>query len=190
LLLWLTAFPPAPPSNKTKGLVESTAYADNRRTTSPAKRRAMTTPQTIPAIALPACCEGEEAYLSLLSYVLENGVARGDRTGTGTIASFGHQMRFDLSKGFPLLTTKKVHLKSIIHELLWFLKGDTNIKYLNDHKVSIWDEWADDNGDLGPIYGRQWRDFGGETLGKGKGVDQISELIDRLKKDQIGRAHV
>lgn len=150
----------------------------------------MSAPVVPPAIALPACFEGEEAYLSLLSYVLENGIARGDRTGTGTIASFGHQMRFDLNKGFPLLTTKKVHLKSIIHELLWFIKGDTNTKYLNDHKVTIWDEWADENGELGPIYGRQWRDFGGETLGAGHGVDQISELIARLKKDPNSRRHM
>ena len=134
--------------------------------------------------------EGEAAYLSLLNYVLENGVQRSDRTGTGTIASFGHQMRFDLRKGFPLLTTKKLHLRSIIHELLWFLKGETNIKYLNDHKVTIWDEWADDKGDLGPIYGQQWRDFGGETVGPGNGVDQISELIARLKKDPNSRRHL
>ncbi|MDE2030157.1 MAG: thymidylate synthase, partial [Alphaproteobacteria bacterium] len=144
---------------------------------------------SIPAIALPACHEGEAAYLALLDYVLTNGVNRSDRTGTGTIASFGHQMRFDLRKGFPLLTTKKVHLKSIVYELLWFLKGDTNVKYLNDRKVTIWDEWADDNGDLGPIYGRQWRDFGGETL-EGHGVDQITELVERLKKDPNSRRHM
>jgi thymidylate synthase len=144
-------------------------------------------PVTESALSFP---EGEAAYLSLLAYVLENGVKRDDRTGTGTIASFGHQMRFDLSKGFPLLTTKKLHLRSIIHELLWFLKGETNVKYLNDHKVTIWDEWADENGDLGPIYGQQWRDFGGETLGKGKGVDQISELINRLQKDPNSRRHM
>ena len=145
---------------------------------------------TIPAIAAPACCEGEEAYLALLSYVLQHGTQRDDRTGTGTIASFGHQMRFDLSKGFPLLTTKKVHLKSIIHELLWFLKGETNVKYLNEHKVTIWDEWADDSGNLGPIYGQQWRDFGGETLGTGQGVDQIVELVERLTKDPNSRRHL
>ena len=144
----------------------------------------------VPAIALPAMYEGERGYLELLKYVLNNGVHRDDRTGTGTIASFGHQLRFDLRKGFPLLTTKKVHLRSIIVELLWFLKGDTNVKYLQENKVTIWDEWADVNGDLGPIYGQQWRDFGGETLGKGKGIDQISELIARLKRDPNSRRHL
>lgn len=134
--------------------------------------------------------EGELAYLQLLTHILQNGTERSDRTGTGTIASFGHQMRFDLNKGFPLLTTKKLHLRSIIHELLWFLKGDTNIGYLKDNKVTIWDEWADENGDLGPIYGQQWRDFGGETIGHGKGVDQISELINRLKSDPNSRRHM
>ena len=144
----------------------------------------------IPAIALPALYEGEQGYLALLDYVLKNGVSRDDRTGTGTIASFGHQLHFDLRKGFPLLTTKKVHLRSIIHELLWFLKGDTNVGYLQEHKVTIWDEWADEKGDLGPIYGQQWRDFGGETLGKGRGVDQIKELLARLKKDPNSRRHM
>ena len=144
----------------------------------------------IPAIALPAMYEGERGYLELLNYVLNNGVHRDDRTGTGTIASFGHQLRFDLRKGFPLLTTKKVHLRSIIVELLWFLKGDTNVKYLQENKVTIWDEWADANGDLGPIYGQQWRDFGGETLGKGNGIDQIKELLARLKKDPNSRRHM
>jgi thymidylate synthase len=134
--------------------------------------------------------EGEAAYLALLAYVLENGVKRDDRTGTGTLASFGHQMRFDLRKGFPLLTTKKLHLRSIIHELLWFLKGETNVKYLNDNKVTIWDEWADEEGHLGPIYGQQWRDFGGETLGLGKGIDQIKELLARLKRDPNSRRHI
>jgi thymidylate synthase len=146
--------------------------------------------KNVPAVAVPSLYEGEEAYLALLSYVLQNGVARRDRTGTGTIASFGHQLRFDLRKGFPLLTTKKVHLRSILHELLWFLQGDTNVRYLQDNKVSIWDEWADGNGDLGPIYGQQWRDFGGETLGKGKGVDQIKEVVERLQKDPNSRRHV
>jgi thymidylate synthase len=147
-------------------------------------------PSEIPAIAVPALYEGERAYLELLSYVLHNGFHRDDRTGTGTIASFGHQLRFDLRKGFPLLTTKKVHLRSIIHELLWFLKGETNVKYLRDNKVTIWDEWADEEGHLGPIYGQQWRDFGGETLGKGNGIDQISELVIRLKRDPNSRRHL
>ncbi len=144
----------------------------------------------IPAIAVPTLYEGEAAYLALLDYVLRHGVERGDRTGTGTIGSFGHQLRFDLRKGFPLFTTKKVYLRAIIHELLWFLNGETNIKYLQDNKVTIWDEWADDQGNLGPIYGQQWRDFGGESLGAGKGVDQISELIKRLKQDPNSRRHI
>ncbi len=144
----------------------------------------------IPPIAMPALYEGEAAYLALLNYVRQHGTERMDRTGTGTLASFGHQLRFDLRLGFPLLTTKKVHLKSIIHELLWFLRGETNVKYLQENKVSIWDEWADDAGNLGPIYGQQWRDFGGESLGAGKGVDQISELIARLKKDPNSRRHI
>lgn len=144
----------------------------------------------IPAIAQPALYEGERGYLALLDYVLHNGIHRDDRTGTGTIASFGHQLRFDLRKGFPLLTTKKVHLRSIIIELLWFLKGDTNVRFLQDNKVTIWDEWADENGNLGPIYGQQWRDFGGETLGAGKGIDQISELLKRLKRDPNSRRHM
>lgn len=144
----------------------------------------------IPPQALPAVLEGEAAYLALLDYVMRHGTQRSDRTGTGTVASFGHQLRFDLSKGFPLLTTKKVHLRSIIHELLWFLKGDTNVRYLQEQKVTIWDEWADAEGNLGPIYGQQWRDFGGETLGAGQGVDQISALINRLKADPNSRRHM
>jgi thymidylate synthase len=113
--------------------------------------------------------------------LLEKGLQKGDRTGTGTISSFGYQMRFDLSDGFPMLTTKKLHLKSIIHELLWFIKGDTNIKYLNDNKVRIWDEWADENGDLGPVYGHQWRNWNSE------GFDQIEELIDQIKNNPNSR---
>ena len=117
-------------------------------------------------------------YHDLLRHVLANGTRKSDRTGTGTISVFGHQMRFDLEKGFPLLTTKKVHLKSIIHELLWFLKGDTNIKYLKDNGVSIWDEWADENGELGPVYGYQWRSW---PTADGQHIDQISEVIQRIK---------
>ena len=120
-------------------------------------------------------------YNDLVQHVLDNGVVKGDRTGTGTMSVFGYQMRFDLSKGFPLLTTKKVHMKSIIHELLWFLKGDTNIKYLQDNGVKIWDGWADANGDLGPVYGEQWRDFNKE------GIDQISELIETIKTNPDSR---
>ncbi|ASW76289.1 thymidylate synthase [Chryseobacterium piperi] len=123
-------------------------------------------------------------YLDLLQHILDNGTDKTDRTGTGTRSVFGYQLRYDLSKGFPLVTTKKVHLKSIIYELLWFLKGDTNIKYLNDHGVSIWDEWADENGDLGPVYGAQWRSWSGSN---DKIVDQISEVIDQIKKNPDSR---
>lgn len=118
-------------------------------------------------------------YLNLLNTILENGSFKSDRTGTGTYSIFGHQMRFDLSEGFPLLTTKKLHLRSIIHELLWFLQGDTNIKYLKDNGVSIWDEWADENGELGPVYGKQWRSW---ATPNGQTVDQISNLIDQIKR--------
>jgi thymidylate synthase len=123
-------------------------------------------------------------YLELCKHVMENGTEKGDRTGTGTISTFGYQMRFDLSEGFPMLTTKKLHLKSIIHELLWFLNGDTNVKYLQDNGVRIWNEWADETGDLGPVYGKQWRSWegaGGET------IDQISELIENIKKNPDSR---
>ena len=123
-------------------------------------------------------------YLDLLQYVLDNGVAKHDRTGTGTQSVFGYQMRFNLQEGFPLLTTKKLHLRSIIYELLWFLRGDTNIQYLHDHKVTIWDEWADANGDLGPIYGRQWRSWG---CADGHKVDQISNLIEQIKSNPDSR---
>lgn len=122
-------------------------------------------------------------YLDLLDYTLKNGVVKQDRTNTGTISIFGAQMRFNLQDGFPLVTTKKVHLKSIIYELLWFLKGDTNLKYLNDNKVTIWDEWADINGDLGPIYGYQWRSW----TANGRNIDQISELIEQIKKNPNSR---
>ncbi|OAJ34527.1 thymidylate synthase [Piscirickettsia salmonis] len=117
-------------------------------------------------------------YLDLMQRVLETGAEKTDRTGTGTLSVFGHQMRFDLSAGFPLLTTKKLHLRSIIHELLWFLKGETNIAYLNENKVSIWDEWANTEGDLGPIYGAQWRSWAGAG---GKTIDQISGVIEQIK---------
>lgn len=123
-------------------------------------------------------------YLELLKYIKENGTDKTDRTGTGTRSVFGYQMRFDLSQGFPLVTTKKLHLKSIIYELLWFLKGDTNIQYLKENGVSIWDEWADENGDLGPVYGAQWRSWQGAN---NKVVDQITEVIDQIKKNPDSR---
>ena len=117
-------------------------------------------------------------YLDLMRHVRDNGLRRTDRTGTGTISLFGYQMRFDLSEGFPVVTTKKLHLRSIIHELLWFLKGDTNIRYLQENGVSIWDEWADENGDLGPVYGSQWRSW---PAPNGKKIDQISNVIDQIR---------
>ena len=123
-------------------------------------------------------------YLDLLSYVLKNGVDRSDRTGTGTRSVFGYQMRFDLSKGFPLLTTKKLHVRSIIYELLWFLRGDTNIKWLNEHGVSIWNEWADKNGDLGPVYGYQWRSW---PAPDGRHIDQIAKVVDMIVKTPYSR---
>ena len=123
-------------------------------------------------------------YLDLLNHVLEHGDKKEDRTGTGTISVFGYQMRFDLSEKFPLLTTKKVHLKSVIHELLWFLKGSTNIGYLKENGVSIWDEWADENGDLGPVYGSQWRSW---QTSDGRTVDQISNLIENIKSNPDSR---
>ena len=123
-------------------------------------------------------------YLDLLQHIIDNGFQKGDRTGTGTKSVFGYQMRFNLEDGFPLLTTKKVHLRSIIHELLWLINGDTNIKYLHDNKVSIWDEWADENGDLGPIYGAQWRNWNTE------GIDQIADLIDSIKNNPNSRRHI
>jgi thymidylate synthase len=122
-------------------------------------------------------------YLDLLQHVVDKGVEKNDRTGTGTISVFGYQMRFDLKEGFPLLTTKKVHLRSIIHELLWFLKGDTNVKYLHDNKVSIWDEWADENGNLGPIYGHQWRSWDTSD----NSIDQIADVINTIKHNPDSR---
>jgi len=120
-------------------------------------------------------------YHDLIKHVLENGTLKEDRTGTGTKSVFGYQMRFDLSKGFPMVTTKKLHLKSIVYELLWFLKGDTNIKYLQENGVRIWNEWADENGDLGPVYGYQWRNWNGDD------IDQISEIVETLKKNPDSR---
>lgn len=125
-----------------------------------------------------------QAYLDLLRHIKTNGTIKGDRTGTGTISTFGYQMRFDLSQGFPLLTTKKLHLRSIIYELLWFLRGETNIQYLHDHKVTIWDEWADANGELGPIYGYQWRSW---PTPDGGHIDQITQLIDQIRNNPNSR---
>ncbi|NCN86467.1 thymidylate synthase [archaeon] len=126
-------------------------------------------------------------YLGLLDHVMKNGIEKSDRTGTGTKSTFGYQMRFNLQNGFPLLTTKKLHLKSIIYELLWFLKGDTNIKYLNDHGVKIWDEWANEDGDLGNIYGYQWRSW---PAPNGQHIDQISEIIHSIKNNPDSRRHI
>ncbi len=126
-------------------------------------------------------------YLDLLRQIRDTGSQRGDRTGTGTYSVFGHQMRFDLADGFPVLTTKKLHLRSIIHELLWFLKGDTNIKYLKDNKVSIWDDWADENGDLGPVYGYQWRSW---PTPDGGHVDQMAQVIEQITNNPNSRRHI
>lgn len=126
----------------------------------------------------------DKQYVELCRHILDNGVQKQDRTRTGTISVFGYQMRFDLSEGFPLLTTKKLHVKSIIHELLWFLKGDTNIRYLNENGVTIWDEWADENGDLGPIYGKQWRSW---PNGKGENIDQIAQVVEQIKHNPDSR---
>lgn len=123
-------------------------------------------------------------YLQLLNYILDHGAQKKDRTGVGTISLFGYQMRFDLQDGFPLVTTKKVHLKSVIYELLWFLRGDTNVKYLKEHGVTIWDEWAGEEGELGPVYGKQWRAW---TTGDGKTIDQISQVISRIKENPDDR---
>ncbi len=125
-----------------------------------------------------------QQYLDLLRHVRQNGVRKTDRTGTGTISVFGHQSRYDLSQGFPLTTTKKLHLRSIIHELLWFIRGDTNVKYLHDNKVTIWDEWADKNGDLGPVYGAQWRSWPARD---GSTIDQLADVVARIRKSPDSR---
>jgi len=126
-------------------------------------------------------------YLELLDHILQNGESKNDRTGTGTLSIFGYQMRFDLSKGFPLVTTKKIHIRSIVYELLWFLSGDTNIRYLNDNGVSIWNEWADNNGNLGPVYGKQWRSW---STPNNDTIDQISNLLVNIKKNPDSRRHI
>ncbi|MDG2187364.1 MAG: thymidylate synthase [Hyphomicrobiales bacterium] len=126
-------------------------------------------------------------YLDLLDHIINNGIKKDDRTGTGTLSIFGYQMRFDLQNGFPLVTTKKLHLKSIIHELLWFLSGDTNIKYLNENGVSIWNGWADDKGNLGPVYGKQWRSWSGPD---NKAIDQIANLLTNLRSNPESRRHI
>ena len=126
-------------------------------------------------------------YLDLLRHILDDGAQKGDRTGTGTLSVFGYQMRFDLADGFPVLTTKKLHLKSIIHELLWFLAGDTNVRYLNEHGVRIWDEWADEQGELGPVYGSQWRSWPGAD---GRRIDQISTVIESLRSNPDSHRHI
>jgi thymidylate synthase len=126
-------------------------------------------------------------YHKLLKHILDTGAQKGDRTGTGTISTFGYQMRFDLNEGFPMVTTKKLHLKSIIHELIWFLQGDTNIKYLKDNGVRIWDDWADESGNLGPVYGHQWRSW---PTPDGQTVDQITTLVDQIKNNPNSRRHI
>src|SRR5258707_15143283 len=123
-------------------------------------------------------------YLELLQAIRTRGARKDDRTGTGTLSLFGYQMRFDMDDGFPVVTTKKLHLRSIIHELLWFLKGDTNVRYLREHSVTIWDEWADSDGNLGPVYGAQWRNWGGT------GIDQISNVMEQIKKNPHSRRHI
>lgn len=126
-------------------------------------------------------------YLDLMQDILDHGTHKSDRTGTGTLSVFGRQMRFNLAEGFPLVTTKKLHLRSIIHELLWFLNGDTNVKYLNDNGVTIWDEWADENGDLGPVYGSQWRSW---PAPDGRSIDQISQVLQQIKQKPDSRRHI
>ena len=126
-------------------------------------------------------------YLDLMRDILQIGTQKGDRTGTGTLSVFGRQLHFDLSQGFPLVTTKKLHIRSIIIELLWFLRGETNIKYLNDHGVTIWDEWADENGELGPVYGHQWRSWPSPN---GQSIDQISQVVSQIKRNPNSRRHM
>ena len=128
-----------------------------------------------------------QQYLDLVSHILDRGAEKADRTGTGTRSVFGYQMRFDLSEGFPLLTTKKLHLRSIVYELLWFLAGDTNVRFLNENKVTIWDEWADSSGELGPIYGYQWRSW---PAADGRHIDQISQVIDQIRRNPDSRRHI
>ncbi len=128
-----------------------------------------------------------QQYLDLMRHVREHGVRKQDRTGTGTLSIFGYQMRFDLREGFPVVTTKKLHLRSIIHELLWFLRGDTNIRYLKENGVSIWDEWADENGDLGPVYGHQWRSWPDP---KGGSIDQIAQVVEQIRRNPDSRRHM
>ncbi len=128
-----------------------------------------------------------QQYLDLMKDILDSGCQKGDRTGTGTLSVFGRQMRFDLAEGFPLVTTKKLHIRSIIHELLWFLSGDTNIRYLKENGVSIWDEWADENGDLGPVYGHQWRSWPAQGGGS---IDQISKVVDQIRNNPDSRRHI
>lgn len=150
-----------------------------------------TTQNPAPAMTSPASSidagHADLVYFDLVRRILENGAEKSDRTGTGTLSVFGHQMRFDLAKGFPLLTTKKCHTRSIVHELLWFLKGETNIAYLKENKVTIWDEWADANGDLGPVYGKQWRAW--ETA-DGRMIDQIKNVVEAIKKNPDSRRHL
>jgi len=128
-----------------------------------------------------------QQYLDLMRHVRDHGVRKEDRTGTGTLSVFGYQMRFDLADGFPVVTTKKLHLRSIIHELLWFLRGDTNVKYLHDHGVTIWDEWADENGELGPVYGYQWRSWPAPNGGR---IDQIAQLVEQIRRNPDSRRHI
>ena len=128
-----------------------------------------------------------QAYLDLLQHITDHGAEKGDRTGTGTLSVFGYQMRFDLAAGFPLLTTKKLHLRSIIHELLWFIAGDTNVRSLNEHGVTIWDEWADANGDLGPVYGHQWRSW---PAPDGRRIDQLSQVLEQIRSNPDSRRHM